>query len=287
MNLFASKTDLFEFHYGDQSWYFTSSKKALVYEGKNYLPFVIGRTSIEDEDIDKCTVDVTFAFPKPLLNATGTDLQALFINKIYFNGVTCTIRELYRAETLVIFRGRVTLPSFDHNERIMTLQCSTAESYQNRNILTRKFQRACTNKIYDRFCGLDFNVWSVAVTVTDVSQTSLSFVVNPTPALDENGDPVLDENGNPVLEVKSYPVGYFDRGLLLKDGIYTFINSSTSTALTLYRPHFGLSIGDVVRFAPGCDQSHALCGSKFSNNRRFMGFPFIPNSNPVNDQIIK
>lgn len=287
MNLFRSKKDLFEFSHGNKTWYFTSSAKAVTHNSKTYLPFVVGRSNIEDEDIDKTEVEISFPFPLKIENAGGDDFQNLFVNKIYFEAVSVTILELYKNETLAIFKGRVTQPKFSNTDKVMTLICSTAETYQNRNILTRKFQKPCANKIYDRFCGLKFDEWAVAVTVTAINGLNVSFTVNPTPKLDASGQPILDTNGNPVMETLSYEAGYFNRGLMLSSGVYTMITVSTSSGFTLYRKHFGLAVNDVISIAPACDQTRQVCHDKFDNSLRFMGFPNMPNSNPVNDQIIK
>lgn len=228
------------------------------------------------------------AYPMQILNAEGDDLQALFINKIYYKSVTVTILELYKGETLVIHIGRITQPKFDDDENTMTLVSSTAETQQNKSILTRKFQKTCSNKIYDRICGLKIEDWSVGVTITAINNLTITFTVNPTPVLDENGDPVLDGDGNPVTEVKSYPPNYFSRGVLHNGGIFTTVLSSTSNTANLERQHFGLQISDVIKLAPGCDQTRAgPCHTVFDNHLRFMGFPNIPASNPVNDQLIK
>ena len=283
MNLFRSKKDLFEFSHGTNTWYFTSSAKAVTHNNKTYLPFVKGRSGIDDEDIDKTEVEVEFPFPLQAIN----DFQQTFIDKIYFESVTLTILELYKNETLAIFNGRVTQPKFNTDENVMTLVCSTSETYQNRNILTRKFQKPCANKIYDRFCGLNFDDWAVSVTVTAIDGINISFRVNPTPVLDENGDPVLDVDGNPTTEIKIYPIGYFNRGLLLKNGVYTSVLSSGIDAANLYRKHKGLQVGSIIKIAPACDQTRKSCHEKFNNNLRFMGFPDIPNDNPLTTQIVR
>lgn len=264
MNLFKSKKDLFEFKHGDKTWYLTSAAKAVEHNGHTYLPLVSGRGDITDEDIDKCETEVNFPYPAAINNAENEDLQALFINKIYFESVYVTIFELYKNETLVIFKGRVTQPKFDDDSNMMTLVCSTAESYQNRNILTRKFQKTCANKIYDRFCGLNFEDWAEELTVTGITGLVVTFSAT-----------------------NSYPDRFFDRGLLHANGIYTSIIKSTTSTLTLYRANLEIAVGDVIKVAPACDQSRQSCYEKFNNHLRFMGFPNIPNSNPVNDQIIK
>lgn len=288
MNLFKSKKDLFEFRYGDKTWYFTSADKSVIHGGNTYLPMVLGRADIVDEDIDKCDTEITFPYPKQLLNANSDDLQALFINKIYYKAVTVTILELYKGETLVIHIGRVVQPSFDDDANTMTLVSETGETQQNKNILTRKFQKTCSNKIYDRICGLNIEDWAVEITVTSISGLTVNFTVNPTPVLDVNGDPVLDVGGNPVTEIKSYTSNYFNRGVLYENGVFTTIMSSTANSVTLGREHYGLQVNDVVKIAPGCDQTRTgPCNTIFSNTLNFMGFPNIPSVNPTNDQIIK
>ena len=288
MNLFKSKKDLFEFKHGDKTWYLTSAAKAVDHNGHTYLPLVASRGNIDDEDIDKCETEVVFPYPKQILNAENDDLQALFINKIYYESVTVTILELYKGETLVIHIGRVTQPKFDDDSNTMTLVSSTAETQQNKNILTRKFQKTCSNKIYDRICGLNIEDWLVEVTVTAISGLTVTFTVNPTPMIDENGDPVLDAVGDPITEIKSYPINYFSRGVLHESGIFTSVMLSTENTVTLGREHYELQAGDVVKLAPGCDQTRSgPCHTLFNNTLRFMGFPNIPNSNPTNDQIIK
>lgn len=267
ISLFASKKDLFEFNHGDKTWYLTSAAKAVEHNGHTYLPFVVGRGNIDDEDIDKCDTEIVFPYPMQLLNEDGDDLQALFINKIYFKSVTVTILELYKGETLVIHIGRVIQPKFDDDSNTMTLVSSTAETQQNKNILTRKFQKTCSNKIYDRICGLNIEDWSVEVTVTAISGLTVIFTIN---------------------DSSTYPENYFSRGVLHNKGIFTTVLSSTSNTVNLERQHFGLHIGDVIKLTPGCDQTRSgPCNTVFNNTLRFMGFPNIPSSNPVNDQIIK
>ena len=267
INLFSSKKDLFEFAHGTKQWFFTSSAQAVDHNGHTYLPLVASRGNIDDEDIDKCDTEIVFPYPMQLLNEDGDDLQALFINKIYFKSVTVTILELYKGETLVIHIGRVIQPKFDDDTNTMTLVSSTAETQQNKNILTRKFQKSCSNKIYDRICGLNIEDWSVEVTVTAIDRLTVNFTIN---------------------DSSTYPDNYFSRGALYKDGIFTSIISSNDSSLVLGRQHFGLQVGDVVKLAPGCDQTRTgPCHNLFNNTPRFMGFPNIPNTNPVNDQIIK
>ena len=287
ISLFASKKDLFEFRHGTKTWYFTSAAKSVDHNGHTYLPLVASRGNIEDADIDKCEVEITFPHPDLLNNEQEQSFTQVFLNKIYLESVYFTLIELYAGESLVLFKGRVTQPKFSDRDNTMTLVCSTAESFMRRKILTRKYQRTCMNNIYDKFCGLDFNEWSFEVTVTAIDGLNIPYTVNPTQVIDGNGDPVF-ENGDPVMEVKTYPAGWLNRGVLQKDGVFTFITGNeVNGSIRLYRQHIGLKVGDVVRVAPGCDQSHKTCHEKFNNHLRFGGHPNIPTENPLETQIIK
>lgn len=302
------RVELYQFKHGDKAWYFTNHRKDVTHNGITYKPVRgLDRDAIEDADIDKCEIEVTFP-QNTLRNEAGDSFTSIFLNKIYFESVYLTVLELEQNETLVLFIGRVTQPKFDDSADTMALVCSTGESYLNRTILVRKFQKTCPNSIYDRWCGLKFSEWAFDVTVTAINGLTINFTVNPTQVKDEEGGlvfvqvPVLDEleqpvldingkpaykNGAPVMETKTYAAGYLNRGLFKKLGVYTFVVGNTANSVTLYREHVGLKVGDVIQLAPGCDQSHKTCHEKFNNAARFAGHPYIPGENPVMAQLIK
>lgn len=303
------RLELYQFKHGDKQWFFTSARKAITRNEITYYPVRgLSRGNIEDADIDKSEVELTFPHPDLLNNEQEQSFTQVFLNKIYLESVYFTLIELDGSESLVLFKGRVTQPKFDDRDNTMTLVCSTAESFMRRKILTRKYQRTCPNTIYDKFCGLDFNEWSFEVTVTAIDGLNVDYTVNPTqvkdeegnpvfeqvPVLDEFGDPVLDEDenpifedGDPIMEIKSYPDNWLNRGVLKKNGVFTFIISGGSNSSRLYRQHIDLKVGDVVRVAPGCDQSLKTCHEKFNNHKRFGGHPNIPTENPLETQLIK
>ena len=302
------RVELYQFKHGDKAWYFTNHRKDVTHNGITYKKVPgLDRDAIEDADIDKCEIEVTFPQGN-FKNAAGDNFTSIFLNKIYFESVYLTILELEQNETLVLFMGRVTQPKFNDSEDTMMLVCSTGESYLNRTILTRKFQKTCPNSIYDRWCGLKFEDWAFDVTVTAINGLTITFTVNPTqvkdaegnlvfeqvPVLDELGQPVLDGNGqptytdgDPVMETKTYAAGYLNRGLFKKLGVSTFVVGNTANTVTLYRDHVGVKVGDVIQLAPGCDQSLKTCHEKFKNAARFAGHPYMPSENPVMNQLIK
>ena len=305
-----ARVELYQFTHGSKQWFFTSARKAVTHNENTYYPVRgLSRGNIEDADIDKCEVELTFPHPYPLFNDADDSFTQVFLNKIYLESVYFTLIELDGSDSLVLFKGRVTQPKFDDRDNTMTLVCSTAESFMRRKILTRKFQRTCPNNIYDKFCGLDFNKWAFDVTVTAIDGMNVDYTVNPTQVVDENGDPVFEqvpvldefgdpvldedenpifEDGEPIMEIKSYPPGWLNRGVLKKEGVFTFIvGNGANGSIRLYRQHIGLKASDVVRVAPGCDQSLKMCNEKFNNHERFGGHPNMPTENPTTTQLIK
>ena len=303
------KVELYQFKHGDKAWHFTNHRKDVVHNDITYKSVRgLDRDAIEDADIDKCEIEVTFPQPYPLKNDADDDFISIFLNRIYFESVYLTVLELEQNETLVLFMGRVTQPKFDDDANTMTLVCSTGESYLNRTILTRKFQKTCPNSIYDRWCELNFLDWAFEVTVIGINGLNVTYTVNPTqvkdelgqpvfeqiPILDELGQPVLDGNGQPtytngapVMETKEIPYDWLARGLLVLNGVYTLIVGNGGGNVQLYRDHVGLKVGDVIRLTPGCDQSLKTCHEKFKNAARFAGHPYMPIENPVMNQLIK
>lgn len=262
------KVDLFTFSSGNKTWNFTSAPQKILkaFGSTWHYPLVLGRSAIEDADIDKSEVEIRLPYPHQLLNENGDDLYDLLINKIYLSDIHVTIAEQHNTTStaiLVIFKGRVIQPKFDEEQNIASLICSTSESYLNRNILNRQVQRSCANKLYDRFCGLNREDFAIEITVQKIiNQTTIEYTTT----------------------AESKPFGYFSRGLLYKDGVYTFI-SNDDGRLHLYRPHVGLKVGDVVKIYAGCDNSLKTCQQKFNNTLNFCGFPNIPSQNPLSQQI--
>jgi len=135
-----ARVELYQFTHGTKQWHFTSARKAVTYNDVIYYPVRgLSRGNIEDADIDKCEVELTFPHPYPLFNDADDSFTQVFLNKIYLESVYFTLIELDAGESLVLFKGRVTQPKFDDRDNTMTLVCSTAESFMRRKILTRNY----------------------------------------------------------------------------------------------------------------------------------------------------
>ncbi|OTG73433.1 hypothetical protein B9T23_13870, partial [Acinetobacter terrae] len=97
------RVELYQFKHGDKAWYFTNHRKDVTHNGITYKSVCgLDRDSIEDADIDKCEIEVTFP-QSTLRNEAGDSFTSVFLNKIYFESVYLTVLELEKNETLVLF----------------------------------------------------------------------------------------------------------------------------------------------------------------------------------------
>jgi hypothetical protein len=262
------RKELYKIVHGAKIWYFTSAAKKVTHDGIAYLPVKgLQRGNILDENIDKCDTEITLPHPMPLLNAQLDDLVAVFDRKIFYGDVFVTVLELKDEQTLVIFKGRVGVPEFDHQEHTLMLPCYTGEFDLNREICTPVYQSPCQHKLYGRMCGLRFESWAFKVRITAINDLVINFSM-------------IDSNRSIELE-------YLTSGLLFKDGLFTSISEhSALNKIRLYAQHVGLSVGDIVDLAPGCDQTLTMCHNRFANNLRHGGCPNVPNVNPVGRSIM-
>lgn len=261
--------ELYHFKYGEKEWFFTSARKDFDYLDVTYKAVRgLSRGNIVDQDINKADVELTFPYLDDLKNDDGDSFQEIFLDKIYFESVSIKITEIDETP-LVLYQGRVTQPKFEELGNKMILVCSTSETQQRRNILTRKFQRTCPNVLFDRWCGLSIEDWSVLADVLSISADGLAIGV---------------DINTTELDIQD---GFFVNGSMFFDGLYTTITSSRLPSIILYRGVRNLKVGDKVLLIAGCDQSAKTCDEKFNNSERYAGYLNIPSENPIYSQLVK
>lgn len=254
------RVELYTFVHGSNEWHFTNARKSVTHNSIVYKSVRgLQRDSITDKDINKSEIDVELPQPYDL-----DGLEQLFINRIFYQGVHLTILELEDNETLVLFKGRVIKPSFDEDSDTLKLTCSTAETEFRSRVFTRQFQRTCPYQLFDRFCNVDIENFSVQAVVTAIESTT-RFTFTPTSVID-------------------FPT---EMGMLVKNGVPTMLVSANDNLGILYREHVGLQVGDTVTITAGCNQSRTMCAEVYGNQARFGGFVNIPNENPMYTRIIK
>lgn len=248
--------ELYEFGRTGQAWRYTSSDEPFTLSGVTYQPAVIERSGLEQgSEMNRTALTLT----------VQRDLE---VAELYQPGppsdvVTLILRQVHvdDAEARLLWSGRIiTVTTWEAGKAKIMLE--PVYTSLRRNGLRRLYQKACPHVLY----GAECRVSNAAFRVTGacVSVSGLAITVN---------------------EAGGLPSGWFSGGYLewqLTPGIYErrFIESHSTTSLTVTVSPVGLAAGTEVRMYPGCDHLLATCNSKFNNALNYGGMPYIPSVNP-------
>ena len=83
------------------------------------------------------------------------------------------------------------------------------------------------------------------------------------------------------------PNGWWVSGYVRVDNEdYRMVTAHTGDTVTVLSPFEDLAAGEVIEVFAGCDRSWATCGSKFTNQANFGGWPFWPTKNPYSTGLL-
>jgi uncharacterized phage protein (TIGR02218 family) len=120
------------------------------------------------------------------------------------------------------------------------------------------FQPGCANAFGDAGCGIDLGPLTVTATVTGTPSTTS------------------------IPSSLAQPSGYFAMGTLTMtsgaaSGARRTVSAFSGGTLTLSTPlPIAPTAGDTFTVTPGCDRSFATCGTKWANQNRYRGCPWVP-----------
>jgi len=120
------------------------------------------------------------------------------------------------------------------------------------------YQGPCNHRLYDDRCKLSAASFKTTSTITDIDKNVITVTADG-----------ADDNTMVGGEMVNTTQG--ERRLII---------SNVADVITLNFPFYGAEVGDTVEMYQGCDHSFATCGTKFSNQANYGGFPFIPGINP-------
>lgn len=124
-------------------------------------------------------------------------------------------------------------------------------------------QPGCLNTLFDVACGLAEASFRSTGTVTAINPDGSldTTLVNATGTLDEGRLVITSgDNSNVVRKIKR----------------------NVSGDLYLFAPFvFPITPGTTIRVNPGCPKTKDVCNSRFGNQNRFRGFPYVPTPETV------
>jgi uncharacterized phage protein (TIGR02218 family) len=251
--------ELYEFQLSGTTYRRTSSEGTVTFNGVDYAPLAIKRTSYQEAKEQRSTA-VTVTIP------TSDEIAANFIavQPSYIMNVT-----IYRIQpnsvpvnaSLIMFDGYVSSVAFKNE--ICEMRCIPNNELFNREMPRFSYQGLCNHILYDSGCGVSEGSYQHSGKVLGVTDNVLLTIQS------------LPTTGSPFIG------GYVS----LPDGSEKrLIIDQSGTQVRILYPFKQTVSGGTVYAYQGCDHSVQTCAQKFNNVLNYGGFPFVPSINPFNKQ---
>ena len=259
----GSPVEMYLFTCGSTAWHFASSDDDQLGPGSVlYSPTVISRGEIDASDEDQQgALEVT------LLRTNAVAAQ--FIAGLPVAPVYLTIYRQHRSDTEVVqlWSGQVASAKFDNTT--VVLSCMPGGAFLQRTVPGGCYQASCNWALYSTQCGVNKSTYAESGTLASMTGTTLNITISHDRAS-----------------------GYFTNGFILTAaGDRRWILSHTRLSSTVAQVVLMTSISTITTGAalvvyPGCDHTIAACTTKYANQQRFLGFPYLPIRNPYQVGVI-
>lgn len=245
--------ELYRFVRGTRQWLYSTADVPVSYLGEVYHPQAMRRGELpQNEERDNATLDLYLDL--------SLDMIAEFISGSSPVPTEVTVYRRHRDEAVpgefaVIFLGSVALVAFAEAE--VHLTCVPIQKSIQRKVPRWLYQSQCNHMLYDAFCTVDPAAYTFAGGITAIIGRTLT-----------------------VPEAAGKPDGYYNGGWVKDGETYAFIQQHLGTSLLLLATTINIKVGDAITMTAGCDREVTTCAAKFANLPNFMGFPFMPGTNP-------
>lgn len=244
--------ELYEIRQGNYTYYYTSGIETVFFGSKTYYPRVLKRSDFTNNTkLEALRLNVTTTIDKQLQK---------YIASVPPEPLTIKITRVFMTsgqESFVLFEGEAIDFTFQDNMVTVILE---ARTHIFRNQIPKiVYQSFCNHALFDSGCALVESEYKVTATLSSVSQIELY-----------------------SSTFDSYDDGYFTGGHVKAGSDYRMITNHIGNKIVVQVP-FSSSVGTSSQvFAyPGCNKKASTCKTKFDNFINFLGFPYIPSSNPT------
>ncbi len=244
--------EFYDITYGATTERYTSWNKDTIFQGVEYKAVSIKRSSFHF-DIKMSAVTVNVA--APTLNS--------FARFIANQPIEPTTIKIYRAveddltDYELLFTGEVLTVS--HSGQVATGNCVSTSGNLDVTFPRIVHQSFCNWMLFDTQCTLNNTAYIIQATITDISGADYT-----------------------AVEFGAEASGYITGGWVEFENDMRFITLHSGSVLSLQLPFDSrVIVGSSVDVYPGCDGNPETCRNTFNNFDNFLGFPYIPSTNPV------
>lgn len=250
--------ELYEFTYQGNTTYYTGADTDVTVGSITYLHTALSCSALNDSgEIGKNNITLTAPdqFPASLLFEAGPpdDIVTLVIKRVQYSA-------LDTMDVTIAWIGRIM--TVDWPPLRSEISCESIFTSLRQSGLHRVYSINCVFSLYGAECKADIAAFSISATIDN-------------------------EVGNLLnsADFATQPDGWWSGGKIsweVSPGKFTRRGIKNHTGsqceITFAIPNF--PNGTVVTLSPGCDHTFPTCGSKFSNQINYGGFPFMVQKNP-------
>lgn len=259
--------ELYYFEYGTKPDAYsaqTNCERQITRAGVSYQPVSITRSNIVvTGSLDRAQLDVLVGKSNPIGELFRVSPPPAPVNLTILEGHYGDTDADYKQ----IWGGRVVTVSFEKSQ--LKLICEPIATKTQNAGLKRHWQVQCPHILYGSRCRVLLSSYLQTSTVIAISNNVVQ----------------LPEGWHGSLSAAKFLGGMIQWPSTVIDAdMRTVIKVVDDRHLRVAYVPKGLSVGDTIKLAPGCDHSLAGdCTSLFNNARNYGGSPFIPYKNPVNN----
>jgi uncharacterized phage protein (TIGR02218 family) len=237
---------------GSETFHWTNSDEEIEYEGDTYVPEVVSRSDmVQNNEINRQDIQLTIAPDNPLAEIYYKNPPEAVATVTVFRGEQDSSTSCF----LTYWKGRIVSTRSDDWNCIV--ECESVFTSMRRTGARARYQVQCRHALYGTACGVNKDNYEVLGTVSAVGVDTLT-----------------------VTGADSQDDGYFVGGMVERDGIFRFIVGHTGTTIRLWRQFNEVEVSDSVKLYPGCNRTLTVCDERFNNALNYGGFPWLPNTNP-------
>ena len=253
--------EAYEFVGTYETYRYTNADRIITFFGQDYIPISIKREEAISGDQSQDGVEMSIEMPQEelLIQHYALSVAPPDLNLTIYR---CHIGLDFSVDPIVFWKGPVT--DFNIEEDLARIRIpSLLENVFSGNLPNFFFHQSCNHTLFDTRCGISKAANTVTTTVTVIDGQNIT-VVN-----------------------DGFADNFLKGGIIAIPGINEkrLILSNVTNVLKVFFPFSRLEVGDSVELSVGCDHSFTTCKAKFSNGRRFGGFPYIPKDNPFEGNV--
>jgi Phage conserved hypothetical protein BR0599 len=242
--------ELFKYQGTYDDYFYTSGPAEVTYLGDLYIPIATKRSALNVQTQNDDNSEVTIELP------VSSQLIAVYGFQIAPPDLKLTIYRGHNGDFIRAWSGNVENIQVVKGTASVRVPSDLAAAL-NTDLPNVYYQGPCNHALFDERCGVSYAAWSFATEVAAIDALTVTL----------DGIGTLD--------------GQLVGGdAVLASGERRMIIAQAGNVITVNYPFAQIAINDVITIAAGCDLAWAGdCATRFNNQERFGGFPFIPPKN--------